>query len=95
MLKHPDGTPMRQDEFRIVLQSPMIVNGPYTYLADLPPQMMADIRAAFFAAPMKARDAFDRLSDGQNLPWEPVDNAAYDEIVALIPFVDALRKKRA
>ena len=57
--------------------------------------MKADIRAAFFAAPDKAKAAFDRISDGENLPFGTVDNAAYDDIVKLIKFVDALRKKRA
>lgn len=95
MLKHPDGTPMRQEDFRIVMQSPMIPSGPYTYLADLPEAMKADIRAAFFAAPTKAKAAFDRIADGQNAAWEPIANKDYDEIIALIKFVDALRKKRS
>ena len=94
MLKHPDGTLMTQADFRIVLTSQQIINGPYTYLADLPPEMKADIRAAFFAAPTKVPDAFDRLSDGQNLPWQPVDNAAYDGIVKLIHFVDSLHRTK-
>ena len=45
--------------------------------------MKADIRAAFFAAPTKATAAFDRNSDGENLPFGAVDNAAYDDIVKL------------
>lgn len=48
------------------LKSPMIPNGPYTYLASLPEGMKADIRAAFFAAPVKAKEVFDLLSDGNN-----------------------------
>jgi ABC-type phosphate/phosphonate transport system substrate-binding protein len=71
----------------------MIPNGPYTYLASLPDGMKADIRAAFFAAPVKAKEVFDRLSDGNNLPWEPVENSAYDEMIRLIQFVDGLRKR--
>jgi len=95
MLKRLDGSAMTQADFRIILKSPQIINGPYTYLADLPAEMKADIRAAFFAAPTKATAAFDRISDGENLPFGTVDNAAYDDIVKLIKFVDALRKKRA
>jgi len=95
MLKHADGTPMRQADFRIVLQSPMIPSGPYTYLSGLPEAMKADIRAAFFAAPFKAKEAFDRIADGQNAAWEPIGNQDYDEIVSLIKFVDGLRKKRS
>lgn len=95
MLKHADGTPMTQADFRIILKSAQIINGPYTYLASLPPAMKADIRAAFFAAPGKVPEAFDRLSDGQNLPWEPVDNSAYDGIVKLIRFVDGLHRAKS
>lgn len=94
MLKRPDGSPMTQADFRIILTSAQIINGPYTYLASLPQAMKADIRAAFFAAPTKVPEAFDRLSDGQNRPWEPVDNAAYDGIVKLIRFVDALHRTK-
>jgi phosphonate transport system substrate-binding protein len=94
MVKRPDGTPMQQSDFRIVLTSPQIINGPYTYLASLPEAMKADIRAAFFAAPTQATAAFDRISDGQNLPWEPVDTAAYDDTIRLVRFVDALHKTK-
>lgn len=95
MVKRADGTPMAMADFRIILKSPLIINGPYAYLADLPAEMKTDIRAAFFAAPGKAKVAFDKLSDGQNAPWEAVDNAAYDDMIKLIKFTDALRKKRA
>ncbi|HVH81494.1 MAG TPA: phosphonate ABC transporter substrate-binding protein [Stellaceae bacterium] len=93
LLKKPDGSPMSASDFRIILKSPLILNGPYTYLASLPDEMKADIRAAFFAAPIKAKDIFDRLSDGNNLPWEPIDTSAYDETIRLIQFVDSLRKR--
>jgi phosphonate transport system substrate-binding protein len=38
-------------------------------------------------------NSFDRLSDGKNQPWQPVDNAAYDDTIKLITFVDHLRKQ--
>jgi phosphonate transport system substrate-binding protein len=93
LLKKPDGSPMTVDDFRIILKSPMIMNGPYTYLSSLPEDMKSDIRAAFFAAPQKVKEVFDHLSDGNNLPWEPVENPAYDETIRLIQFVDGLRKR--
>ncbi len=37
--------------------------------------------------------AFDKLSDGKNQPWQTTDNAAYDDTVKLITFVDQLRKQ--
>lgn len=94
MLKRADGTLLTAADFRIVLKSPLILNGPYACLASLPPAMKEAIHAAFFAAPTQAKPAFDRLSDGENAPWEPVDNAAYDEVIKLVRFVDGLRKTR-
>ena len=40
-----------------------------------------------------AKAAFDKLSDGKNEPFQTVDHAAYEPIVELNKFVDALRKK--
>jgi hypothetical protein len=40
------------------------------------------------------KEAFDRLSDGQNLPWAPVGTVAYDDMIQLIRFVDGLRKSK-
>jgi phosphonate transport system substrate-binding protein len=37
--------------------------------------------------------AFDRLSDGKNLPWQPIDTAAYDDTIKMVAFVDRLRRK--
>ena len=95
MLKHQDGTPMHQSDFRIILTSPQILNGPYAYLADLPVAMKAEIRAAFLAAPSKAAEAFARLSDGQNPRCEPIDTAAYDDTIKLVRFVDRLHKDQS
>jgi phosphonate transport system substrate-binding protein len=95
MLKNADGTPMRYEDFRIVLKSPMIINSPTAYLSTLPPELKAAIRTAFLEAATKDKAAFDRLSDGKNRPWEAVDNAAYDDTIKLIQFVDALRKRSA
>jgi ABC-type phosphate/phosphonate transport system ATPase subunit len=36
-----------------------------------------------------------RLSDGVNLPWQPIDNAAYNDTIKMIQFVDKLRGKAA
>jgi phosphonate transport system substrate-binding protein len=93
LLKKPDGSPMSAEDFRIIAKSPLILTGPFTYLAALPEDMKADIRTAFFAAPTKAKEIFDHLSDGNNLPWEPIDTGAYDETIRLLQFVDSLRKR--
>jgi len=93
MLKNADGSPMNKEDFRIVVKSELIINPPTAMLSSLPPELIAAVRTAFLEAATKDKTAFDRLSDGKNQPWQPIDNAAYDETIRLIQFVDRLRKK--
>ena len=81
------------DDYRIIYKSDMIVNSPYAYLADLPEDLKAKIRDAFFSAEKKDKAAFDKLSDGKNENWQPVDVKAYEPVIELNKFVDQLRKK--
>lgn len=92
MLKTRDGRPMLLSDFRLILQSDLIINSPICLLSSLPAPMKADIISAFLAAPTKAPAAFARLSNGKDRPWEPTTNAAYDDTIGLIRFVDSLRK---
>jgi phosphonate transport system substrate-binding protein len=93
MVKDANGKPLTKDDFRIIVKSDMIVNSPFAYLSDLPADLKAAIKKAFLEAPTKDKAAFDKLSDGKNLPWQPTDNANYDQTIELIKFVDQLRKK--
>jgi phosphonate transport system substrate-binding protein len=92
MLKFADGRPMAYSDFRIIATSDLIINSPVAVLSSLPAELKAAIKAAFLDAPVKDKAAYDRLSDGKKEPWVETDNAAYDETVALIRFVDSLRK---
>jgi phosphonate transport system substrate-binding protein len=93
MLKNADGSPMKESDFRIILKSDLIINSPTAVLSDMPADAKAAIKVAFLDAAAKDKSAFDKLSDGKNRPWEPIDNAAYNETIKLITFVDGLRKK--
>jgi phosphonate transport system substrate-binding protein len=95
MLKNPDGSPMKKDDFRVVHKSAPIINGPYAYNSDLPEDLKAAIAKAFFDAPAKDKAAFDRLSDGQKKGFHPATTKDWDGTIELIKFVDALRKKKA
>ena len=95
MLKTADGTPMKEDDFRIILKSDLIINSPTAYLASLPDAMKAAIRQAYLDVPTKDPAAFAKLSDGKNLPWAPIANADYDATIKLIKFVDNLKRKKA
>ncbi len=93
MLKKPDGTPMKESDFRIILKSDLIINSPTAYLDALPEDMKAAIRQTWFDSASKAPQAFAKLSDGKNKPFAPVANADYDDTIKLIKFVDGLKKK--
>ena len=93
MVKDSSGQTLTKDDFRVILKSDLIVNSPTAYLAALPAELKAKIRQAFLDAAVMAKDAFDKLSDGKNRPWEPIDNAAYDNTIKLIQFVDKLKKQ--
>lgn len=93
MVKSTDGTAMKKEDFRIIVKSDLIINSPYAYLSDLPDDMKAAIKKAFLDAAQKDPEAFKKLSDGKNKPWEPIANDDYNKTIDLIKFVDALRKK--
>ena len=93
MVKSSDGTPLKKEDFRVIVKSDLIINSPYAYLSDLPEAMKAAIKQAFLNAPEKDKEAFKKLSDGKNLPWQPIANDDYNKTIELIKFVDNLRKK--
>ena len=93
MVKSSDGKLLTKDDFRIIVKSDLIINSPYAYLSDLPEDMKSAIRKAFLEAADKDKEAFAKLSDGKNLPWQPIANEDYNKTIELIKFVDSLRKK--
>ena len=69
MIPAIDGRPATTDDFRIILKSDLIINGPTAYLDSLPEDLKGAIRTAFLDAAKNDPAAFDRLSDGKNRPW--------------------------
>jgi len=83
---------LKKEDFRIIFKSPLIINSPYAYLAELPPELKEAVRNAFFQAATKDKPAFDKLSDGKNRPWEPITHEDYLPTIEMVKFVDSLRK---
>jgi len=83
---------LKKEDFRIIFKSPLIINSPYAYLSDLPADLKASIRQAFFDAAKKDKPAFDKLSDGKNRPWEPITHQDYLPTIEMVKYVDTLRK---
>lgn len=95
MLKNPDGSSMKYSDFRIVVKSDPIMNGPMAYLSDLPADMKRTIEKAFLEAATTDKAAFDRLSDGKNAPWQAAKTEQWQPVIELVKFVDTLRRKRS
>ena len=93
MVKSSDGTLLKKEDFRIIVKSDLIINSPYAYLSDLPDDMKTAIKQAFLDAAKKDGEAYKKLSDGKNQPWQTITNEDYDKTIDLIKFVDSLRKK--
>lgn len=93
MIKTADGKPATVDDFRIILKSDLIINGPTAYLDALPTDLKTAIMQAYLDAATKDKAAFAKLSDGKNQAFQKTDNAAYDDTIKLITFVDKLRKQ--
>src|SRR5882757_132975 len=85
----------KSSDFRIIFKSEQIVNSPFAYLGDLPPDLKTKLREAFLAYPQKEKAGFEKMFDGKMKPWEPTDHKAYKPVVELIKFVDQLRKKKS
>src|ERR1700759_4573483 len=93
MVKNSDGSPMKKEDFRIIVKSDLIINSPYAYLSDLPDDMKGAIKEAFLDASKKDPEVFKKISNGKNKPSETVTNEDYNKTIELIKFVDSLRKK--
>jgi phosphonate transport system substrate-binding protein len=93
MLKNADGSAMKTSDFRIILKSDTIRNGPLTVLSDMPTDAKEAIAKAFLNAHTADKAAFDKLSDGKNLPWKSAKTEEWKPVVELVQFVDSLRRK--
>ena len=94
MLKKPDGTPMKYEDFRIVWKSPLLAGSPFAYLNDMPDDLKKAIEQAFFNAHKKDKAAFDKLSDGKDLAFVPVGHKDYLEFIELNKFLEELRRRK-
>jgi phosphonate transport system substrate-binding protein len=83
----------KYDDFRMIFKSDQIVNSPVAMLSDLPDELKAQIKDAFFNVVKNDPEAFQVLTDGEAQVWAPTSHADYEVIVELNKFVDTLRKQ--
>jgi phosphonate transport system substrate-binding protein len=84
---------VKAEDFRIIFKSEQIVNSPMAYLDSLPQELRSAIQAAVLEMPKAEPEAFRRITDGKQAPWQPVTNAEYNPIIELNRFVDGLRRR--
>jgi phosphonate transport system substrate-binding protein len=85
----------KAEDFRIIFKSEQIVNSPMAYLTSMPADLKAAIKKAVLEVATKDPAAFDKIYEGKQKPFQPIDHKAYELVVELIKFVDDLRKKKA
>jgi phosphonate transport system substrate-binding protein len=84
---------VKKEDFKIVFRSEKIPGSPYAVLTSMPADLKKAIADAFFNAPTKGKDAFEKLSDGKSPGFAPVKHSDYKVTEDLQKFVDNLRKK--
>lgn len=92
-MKKPDGSPLKQSDFRVVFKSEFLPEGPFAVLASLPDDLKQTIRQAFIDLPTKDKAAFDKLSDGKDLDLTPVTLKDYQPIIEMLRHNDEQRKR--
>jgi phosphonate transport system substrate-binding protein len=86
---------VKAEDFRIIYKSEQIVNSPMAYLSEMPTELKAKIRDSVLNLATQDKAAFDKIYEGKQGPLVAIDNKAYDPIIELNKFVDALRRKKA
>ncbi len=81
---------VKKDDFRIILKSDLLVNGPIAYLDSLPEDLKLKITKAWLDAPTKGKTALDKARIGQSL--QAVNHEAYLPVIELNTFVESLKK---
>lgn len=97
MLKNADGTLMKYEDFRIILKSEPILNGPLAVPSDMPADLKAKIADAFFNVRSRDKAAADKIYDGKldREGWAPAKTEDWKPVVDLVKFVDSLRRKKS
>jgi phosphonate transport system substrate-binding protein len=97
MLKNADGTQMKYEDFRIILKSDPILNGPLAVPSDMPADLKAKIADAFFNVRSRDKAAADKIYDGKldREGWAPAKTEDWKPVVDLVKFVDSLRRKKS
>lgn len=82
------------DDFRIVWKSPLLAGSPVAYVNTLSEGCKAAIQEAFVEMINRSPETWNVFNDGQGLGFAPVKLEDYTDSMAMIAYVDELRKKQ-
>lgn len=82
------------DDFRIVWKSPLLAGSPVAYVNTLSEGCRASIQEAFIEMIDRSPETWNVFNDGKGLGFAPVKLEDYTDSMAMIKYVDDLRKKQ-
>ncbi len=85
---------VKAEDFRIVWKSPLLAGSPLIYVNSLSDSCKAAIQAAFLNMTTLSPETYAKFNDGKGLGFLPVALEDYTDSMAMIAYVDALRKRQ-
>ncbi|MFN4159657.1 MAG: phosphonate ABC transporter substrate-binding protein [Gemmobacter sp.] len=85
---------VKAEDFRIVWKSPLLAGSPLIYVNSLSDGCKAAIQTAFIDMVKNSPETYAKFNDGKGLGFLPVELEDYRDSMAMIEYVDALRKKQ-
>lgn len=82
------------DDFRIVWKSPLLAGSPVIYVNTLSEGCKTGIQEAFVEMITRSPETWNVFNDGKGLGFAPVKLEDYTDSMAMIKYVDDLRKKQ-
>lgn len=82
------------DDFRIVWKSPLLAGSPVAYVNTLSEGCRTAIQDAFVEMINRSPETWNVFNDGKGLGFAPVKLEDYTDSMAMIAYVDELRKKQ-
>lgn len=85
---------VKYDDFRIVWKSPLLAGSPVAYVNTLSEGCKTAIQEAFVEMINRSPETWNVFNDGKGLGFAPVKLEDYTDSMAMIAYVDELRKKQ-
>jgi phosphonate transport system substrate-binding protein len=85
---------VKYDDFRIVWKSPLLAGSPLVYINSLSEGCRQAIQEAFVAMKTRSPETYDKFNDGKGEGFAPVSLADYEDSMAMIKYVDELRRRQ-